>query len=956
MKKIFTRQYLIISILILLNSIVNAQQVYEYNFLNSFDEEISQAPPLNVLGTGSFSNGQLSELSCLERPVYNFDQNSGFQFDNTASGNLITESYSVEMYFQFANNTGFRRIIDFKNRTSDFGLYSTASVLQFYDAITINTSALIAGQFVHLVVTRDSASQVVNMYVDGALAGSFVDATGLGLLDADNVMNFFQDDLVFGGEAQPGTISMLKLYDQPIDNAAVAANFSTLKSESMILGFQSSATAACLNNNQFDFTNTSQTSSAVTYMWDFGDLNTAAGTDAFYSYSAAGVYDVTLTADNGSGCSDFVTTTIEVYAQPVIDLGPDLSICDGDSVVLDAGAGLFTYLWNDNAVTQTITAYTSGIYVATITDGNNCSTSDSLMLDVLAPVQFTLGPDITVCYGLSVLLAAPPQNSYLWSTNDTTEFISVSTSGIYAVQVTNAAGCVSADTIEVTVNPQLTVSLGPDTASCDGNTILLDPGVFVPEYLWSDLSSGPFLDVTVSGTYAVTITDIFGCTATDSIDVIFNPLPVVNLGPDAFICGGTQFTIDAGSGFSGYLWSDGSQNQTLDITTAGLYSVIVTDANGCAGTDDIILGILPSVSLGADINLCDGATATLDPGTGFNSYLWDDGSVTQTIDVLVSGTYTVTVTDVNGCENSDMITVNFVPLANVNLGNDLMFCSGSSALLDAGPGFASYLWEDGSLNQTHVVSQSGTYMVTVTNIGGCSDTDTISVTVNPSPIVSLGNDTTVCAGSQVTLDAGPGFSSYQWLGGSSQQTLVVTSTNNYFVLVTDANGCSGSDDIDVIFNAPVPVPTITQVSNTMYSSSPTGNQWYSNPGGLIAGATDSSYSPGQNGTYYVIVTDANGCESLPSSDFIFVFSKIDEHAAMPFVLFPNPASGQITIQTAIQNEDVTVDIHDIAGKVVMHTMISASGRLDVSGLRSGSYMVRVSFGNSNSIQRLVITH
>lgn len=1092
---------LLLSVLLLTGlTSTHAQQSYYYDFRNSFAEINNSGPALNVLGTGAFNDSALPELSCLTRPVYGFTQNSGVQFDNTAAGGFISNSYSVEMYFEFLNNSGFKRLIDFKNQTSDFGLYCTAGELQFYDAITIPTTAFVANQYVHLVVTREAVSSEVNLYVDGALLGSFIDTTGLGLLDNSNVLNFFQDDLVFGGEARPGNIALLKIYNTAIDSATVAANFSDLKQTSNTLSFTASAASTCLFGNNLVFTNTSQSAGTVNYLWTFGDGGTATTASASYSYPTFGNYTVQLLADDGAGCTDSVSTAITVFPDPVINLGADTTVCDGTTLTLDPGAGYSLYLWNDGSTNQTFDATLTGTYSVTVTDANACSATDSVSyifeslpfvelgndtsicfgtsitlsatagyagylwstgdttetivasatetyavqvfsalgcigtdniavtvlpeliislgndtafcdgntlvispgnsfpsvvwndgstnpdftvntsgtysvvvtndfgctatdsINVLvdAVPVVSLGADTTLCFGSNIVLSATPgATSYTWSTGDTTETITAITSGIYAVEIANATGCTASDTIEVVINPAIIVDLGPDAVICSAQPAILNAGTGYASYLWQDGSTDSTYTVNTTGVYNVTVTDIFGCTGTDDISIIVNQSPVTNLGNDTTICGGTPLVLDGGAGFTSYLWSDGSQNQTLNISSGGIYAVTVTDANGCSATDEIIITGTPLISLGPDFAICDGQTASLDAGPGFSSYQWSDGSFTQTINVTLGGTYTVTVTDSTGCFNSDDVIINVVSAPLVELGPDQSICNGTAVVLDAGAGNYSYLWNDGSTSQLFLVSVSGTYSVTVTDLSaGCESTDAITVTVLPAPIITLGADTTLCDGTTLVLDAGAGFSGYLWNDGSVAQTYNVSGPGLYTVTVTDVNNCAGSDDIEVTYFAPVPTPVITQNLNTLQSSAATGNQWYSVPGGLIPGATAQTYSPPQNGTFYVVVTDSNGCQSAPSSDFIFVNSGIAQQSAVTLLVAPNPVTSDfITLETSgLNDRSIEVQLFDIAGKRLMHMWLpsNSSQKINISTIAPGACILKVSNAEWTETLRLLI--
>lgn len=1007
----------------------SAQTTYQYDFRGNLDEKSGQAPPLNALGTGQFTDESLPDLSCLDRTVYTFIQNSGVQFDNGAAGSFISGTYTIEVYFKFNTNNGFMRIMDFKNRTSDFGLYATSSFLQFYDELTVGTNAFAANQYVHLVISRDGNTNDVNLYVNGALIGTFNDVDGEAIPGSGNVINFFQDDLVFGNEAQPGSIALLRIDNTSVGDSIVAARFDSLEQTSAAVAFVPNITSTCLTGNLFSFTNTSAATGAVSYNWEFGDGNSATGLNANHSYITDGFYDVLLIADNGSGCTDSTTVTVEVYLSPSVTLGGDFDICDGNFAVLDPGPSFSSYLWSDGSSDPVLIVSQAGNYVVTISDANGCTATAQIQIGILPPPAIELGSDTTYCFGETVTLSAPPGLlSYEWNTGESTSDIFINTAGNYSVEVVDSEGCTATDSIFVDFYAELIVSMPLPPAVCQGDTVTLDPGQNFATYLWNDLSTGSTLTVTTDGFYSVSVADSNGCTASGSVLVIFEQVPVVDLGSDLTLCGGSQITLDAGTGFFTYLWSDGSFGQTLDVTTAGVYSVTVSFGGGCTGTDEIVVTTEPFISLGPDATGCSGSDITLDPGSGYTTYLWSNGSTSQTINVNTAGTYTVTVTDINGCINSDEIMVSFNTAPVVSLGNDIQTCDGDIIALNAGTGFFNYQWSDGSAGEFIQVSASGTYTVTVTDFSGCTGTDDINVTFNALPVIQLGNDTVVCNGTTLVLDAGAGLSTYLWSDGSSGQQLSVTPPGSYSVTVTDVNGCSNTDTINIGtlalpivsligdttlcdgdsilvdagsgfttylwsdgsssqnlnitsagiytvtvtdanncqsssqvqigYYAPLPIPTITQNGNTLISSSPSGNQWYSIPGGLIPGATGNTYEPGQNGTFYLIVTDTvTGCVSEPSFDYIFLFDGISETGGLSFGLSPNPVATELNITLGdIPAGEVSIQVADLSGKVVI-SVAENSGpafKLDLSALSQGVYYVKVATSRSTGVRKVVV--
>lgn len=246
--------------------------------------------------------------------------------------------------------------------------------------------------------------------------------------------------------------------------------------------------------------------------------------------------------------------------------------------------------------------------------------------------------------------------------------------------------------------------------------------------------SNPLATPSATETYSVTVTNGAGCPANDSVTVNVNPAPIVDLGADTLICGGSSLTLDAGNPGADYLWNDNSTNQTLTVTTNGTYFVTVTElVNNCSTTDSITVtfGTVPTVTLPNDTAICSGSNLTIDAGAGYASYNWSTGETTQTITVNSADTYSVTITNNDGCSASDSMVVSVNPLPNVNLGNDTTICNNQNIVLDAGGGFVSYSWSTGANTQTITATGANTvnnYTVTVTDANGCSNSDVITIT------------------------------------------------------------------------------------------------------------------------------------------------------------------------------------------------------------------------------------
>ncbi len=312
-----------------------------------------------------------------------------------------------------------------------------------------------------------------------------------------------------------------------------------------------------------------------------------------------------------------------------------------------------------------------------------CDSLISRYLKVYPTPSVNLGTDITTCDGALVTLDAGNVGStYLWSTGATTQTIQVSTGGTYTVKVTNAAGCDMTDAIVITNNPKPIVNLGANQTVCIGTPVVLDAGNPGLNYLWSTGATTQTISVSVAGTYLVQVSNSFGCIAKDTIVVSFNALPSVNLGIDKDICTSDVLTLDAGNVGSTYLWSTGATTKTINVSLAGAYTVTVTNANGCSNTDVIVVTNKPepNASITAEgINALNVKFAAVTAAA--QTYSWNFGdpsspSNTSALDSPVhtftaAGQYfvTLTVTNVsNGCvkTNVDTIEVSFIGVGSAN--------------------------------------------------------------------------------------------------------------------------------------------------------------------------------------------------------------------------------------------------------------------------------------------------
>ncbi len=433
-----------------------------------------------------------------------------------------------------------------------------------------------------------------------------------------------------------------------------------------------------------------------------------------------------------------------------------------------------------------------------------CVMTDTIQVTFVPQPAVDLGQDTTFCEGDTLALYAGNYPSIIWQDGSEGSFYNVTQSGQYWVTVLNNYGCSGSDTIHVEVVPLPDIDLGNDTTLCEGETLTLVPGTGYTSYLWQDNSTAPTYTVSAPGIYWVTVSNEADCSLTDTIHIFYTTWPQIDLGEDITLCEGDELVLSPGPGFLSYHWQDNSTESTYTVTETGLYWVTVT--NACAEDSDSIFvtfNPVPQPDLGTDTVICNGSVLTLQPAGLYTEYLWQDNSTLPFYDVTVTGLYSVEVTNTYGCSNSDEIFVD-VSSPEVDLGEDILECDGDTVMLNAGPGFETYLWQDGSNEPWYPATGSGTYTVVVSDQYNCTATDSVKVEFVQSPVVDLGPDQEVCLGDTVVLAAPEGSYSYYWNGQPGGQKFYTTSEGTYTLSVV--NVCDSiSDEVNVYVGTIVPV-------------------------------------------------------------------------------------------------------------------------------------------------------
>lgn len=562
-----------------------------------------------------------------------------------------------------------------------------------------------------------------------------------------------------------------------------------------------------------------------------------------------------------------------------LNVGKNSAVCLGDSLILDAGPGKTTYLWNTGDTTQSITVYEAGTYYVEAYFGSDCAATDTIEVSYYEP-PVDLGPNDTICDGSTLTLDVEGNYYFTWQDGSHESTYTVSDSGYYYVDIRDYLQCSTRDSIHIAMSPRPeTPELTGEDEYCEGETVQLEMNSFDEVYYRYILPSGE----TVSGQnltledaqpgdsgmyYGYYVKD--GCeTFTDSIQVTIHPLPTVDLGEDITVCAETEVTLDAGTSPGTYTWQDGSGDQTFSPTESGEYYVTVTEAGLCSATDTVNVTFKPLPE-----------------------------------DPLITG--------------------------------DDSYCAGESISLttDAQAG-ADYIWTDADGNTTTVENtivytnttsaQSGEYSVVV-DLNGClSDTAYFNLTVNDNPQLTLIADTAICLGDTIELTGPEGYT-YAWSTGQTSQT-IETSEGDIALTITDENGCTANDEVMINTQYPLAAATILPdnigAPGTLFTfegdeasdSSPIVS-WNWNFG-------DGTTEPGQNtthtyedpGTYAIRlnVADGAGCESTLFEEVI-----VSYEFKIPDGFSPNGdgINDTFVIRGLEGLSDVTIKIFNRWGNVV----------------------------------------
>ncbi len=483
-------------------------------------------------------------------------------------------------------------------------------------------------------------------------------------------------------------------------------------------------------------------------------------------------------------------------------------------------------------------------------------------------------------------------------TNSTTSYAAV-------LSGTSCGSLINSDTVVVNLG-MTPVSIVGNTNYCAGSPTTLSTNNSYPNYQWSNGQTTQTITNVTAGTYTVTVSDGLGCSATASVTVVENnPTPVINSSNG--LCINNNTTLSVTPSFSSYVWSNNANTSTIDVG-AGSYTVTVTDNIGCTGTAAINLFSPPTPQIQGDSIYCTGSTATLSTILNYNTYNWSNGQTTPNVQVQ-AGTYTVVVTDNNGCTGTSAPFTVTESSPQVTISGIQPFCEGDSINISATSGFDSYLWNTGDTTQT-ILASTGSYTVTVTNTYQCTNSSTVNITANPNPnpqftasLSCYGQSTTFTNYSSIS---GGNINDFKWYFGDGDSSNlqnpshIYDTSGSYIVILTATSdaGCistyidtiqvGGGPDVEI---SATPLCFLQlQVNGINNNLNIPVNSWIWDYGDFSQDTGISHLHTYQTGGTYQITltaTDSIGCITTIQTTINTKGGKTLDQLQIPNVISPN---------------------------------------------------------------------
>lgn len=817
------------------------------------------------------------------------------------------------------------------------------------------------------------------------------------------------------------------------------------------------------------------------YLWSTGDQGQEV------TGLPAGTYSVIVTDENGCENEQSYTLSQPDPVSAQLDATDESSFGANDgsaSAMPQGGTPDYQYLWTTGAETPVITGLEPGTYCVTITDANNCQTTECVDIQAFncaISAQITVDP-VTCPNGddgtaeLEIVSGSSPF-TFNWSSGGSDEIETNLTAGDYEVTLTDANNCEAVFSFTVEQPDELSFGEVIADIDCHGNangSISVQPAGGTPGYTfeWNTGADGDMIDGLKAGDYSLTLTDANSCsskstfTITEPDELLISSSEIVNASCFGEETGSISVEATGGTGDYGYLWSNGASGSNNTGVPAGSYSVTLTDDNGCETTQsfeiteppvlDVTIGTVQNVSCPNDNT--GSASVVVSGGTPGYLYAWSSGSQSETANNLTAGLYTVDVTDANGCVTTTEVEIEAndteaplvstqdvtifldengnanLPAAQVDNGSTdncniatLVLSQSAFGCADLGDNSVTLQAADATGN-----TAENTATVTVLDIlppqiicpdhimstdcsgevnydlpefdDNCSADVTLIEGPAPNESFPLGTTTVVweakdpsgntaqcefevtvtntlesnainggpaCFGESngsafVETTGGNGGNTYIWSTGEQGQEAVELPAGFHTVTVTDQTGCISVSEITIAENPEISLLSIDVTNevednqNGAITIEATGGtepltfEWFLD--GVLMGNSNTLNNIG-SGVYTLIVTDAFGCSYTEEIEVESVTSAIHPEFDRTISVYPNPTSGFVTIEIdGLTGAGAMVEIWSLDGRNLYNTVqVASTNRLDLNDLPGGVYVLKIRIDEQWTARKLTIT-
>ncbi|MBK7964152.1 MAG: T9SS type A sorting domain-containing protein [Bacteroidetes bacterium] len=874
-----------------------------------------------------------------------------------ATGTNNTVSYSPGT---LASTTWFRRVV-----TSGSLSDTTAAI-----AITVNPAV-------------SSTASSINVSCNGASNGS------ASILASGGTPSFSYAWSPTGGSSATATNLGAGSYTCVVTDASgcTSSQSYTITQPSVLSASTSQTNIAC-NGDATGAASVSASGGTASYTYSWSP---SGGTTASASNLSAGAYTCIITDANGcTSAKNFTLTqpsTLSV-SQTITNVACNGNSTGEVSMTPSGGTPSYTYAWSNGGNASFKNNLSAGTYTCTITDANSCVTTEVVTITQPAILSASTASTNVSCNSGSNAAASVNVSggtsgyTYSWiPSGGTGATASGLVAGLYTCNVTDANGCTTSQNVTITEPSVLAATTSSNDVNCNGaatGSASVSPsgGTAGYTYFWTP-SGGTAATATglTAGNYSCMITDANSCVVTELV-TIAEPTAIAitqfstNVACNTGTNGSASVSVSGGNGPYTFLWSNGGTTDTENNLTAGNYTCTITDANGCAVQSLFAISAPNTITATVSVTepICFGgegsATINATGGTGNLTYSWSSGSNTPSESNLLAGTYTVVITDDNGCTSQELVTITAPAQIQNTFSMISPSCFGGTGDITVnttgGTGAYSYSWTNGNTSSNVTGVNAGNYDVVVTDANGCTFLSTAVLTQPSAITLSTSLQQPNCNGdlgtATVIANGGTGTYSYAWITGGNSDTEGNLADGSYDVVVTDQNGCT--EMITAVIVEPTAIATSSTTTNEMTSND--GSIDLSVSGGTAGytfvwdnGATTEDISGLAAGDYTVVITDANGCTfstTITVSSSVGLFDPIA--GGQVITVYPNPSNGNITLK-GIQAGQYR--IVDALGRMITSFTVQQQDlvNLKLSNVSNGMYFIQ-SMNSSYSLAKFNI--